>query len=242
MEFRNLDISGIGGGYGIYSGGDVLIEDCIIHHVTFMGIHVYDAEDIPANYIVRNNIIRDITHSYFFGKPDPRLYGMIVNGTNGQIYNNIIYGLSLAGGLTNNVGILAYRDSGQKIWHNTIVNNPGTGGIRVDMAASVEIRNNLVFGNGYAAYVTTGSNTVESNNMFNVQPDFVNPSGRDFQLTPTSPAVDAGGSLSAVTTDLAGVARPQGSRPDIGAYEYRGQAAAAPGPPAPPTGVRIVSN
>ena len=41
-------------------------------------------------------------------------------------------------------------------------------------------------------------------------------------LLPGSPAIDAGISVAGVTTDQRGIARPQGSAPDIGAFESRG--------------------
>jgi len=49
---------------------------------------------------------------------------------------------------------------------------------------------------------------------------FVNPSGNDYHLKSTSPAKDAGTTLSDVTDDLEGVSRPQGTAYDIGCYEY----------------------
>jgi hypothetical protein len=50
-----------------------------------------------------------------------------------------------------------------------------------------------------------------------------------------SPVADAGEALASVRTDYAGIARPQGSSHDIGAYELAATAA-----PSAPTGVRIV--
>jgi hypothetical protein len=44
----------------------------------------------------------------------------------------------------------------------------------------------------------------------------------DFRLLGTSPAVDRGETLSYVTVDHVGRARPQGCCYDIGAYEYAG--------------------
>jgi hypothetical protein len=63
------------------------------------------------------------------------------------------------------------------------------------------------------------------------QPQFVNQANRDLHLLSTSPAIDAGGTpdynagapaylQAGMTTDYADVTRPQGSRYDIGAYEY----------------------
>jgi hypothetical protein len=52
-------------------------------------------------------------------------------------------------------------------------------------------------------------------------PLFVDVAGKDFHVQPTSPAIDAATSGSVSTDhDLDGVARPQGSAPDLGAYEH----------------------
>ncbi len=49
---------------------------------------------------------------------------------------------------------------------------------------------------------------------------FVDAEGGDFHLKEGSPAIDAGVAVGAVTTDIDGVKRPQGSAFDIGCYEY----------------------
>jgi len=51
---------------------------------------------------------------------------------------------------------------------------------------------------------------------------FVNVSGNDYHLSPSSPAVDHGVTLADVPTDLAGTTRPQGAAYDVGAYELTG--------------------
>ncbi len=48
-------------------------------------------------------------------------------------------------------------------------------------------------------------------------------------LLPGSPAIDAGITVAGVTTDQRGVARPQGTAPDIGAFELRGFSIAVTG-------------
>lgn len=50
-------------------------------------------------------------------------------------------------------------------------------------------------------------------------PQFVNLAQGDYQLRPFSPCRDAGKTLASVTHDLLGVARPQGTAYDMGAYE-----------------------
>lgn len=58
-----------------------------------------------------------------------------------------------------------------------------------------------------------------SNNLMNTNPQFVNPGAGDFHLKPNSPAIDAGKTVN-VPFDYDGVARPQGSKIDLGMFEY----------------------
>ncbi|MBW2459639.1 MAG: putative Ig domain-containing protein, partial [Deltaproteobacteria bacterium] len=59
-----------------------------------------------------------------------------------------------------------------------------------------------------------------ANDLLGVDPLFVAPGSDDLRIGPDSPAIDAGDELTEVTTDLAGVTRPQGAGWDIGAWEY----------------------
>lgn len=56
--------------------------------------------------------------------------------------------------------------------------------------------------------------------ILNQDPQFVDPGNYDFYLQPGSPAIDNGDSLFEVTHDIIGTPRPQGTKWDIGAYEY----------------------
>ena len=244
-EFINVTVHGGGrsGGcgtacsvYGFYvSGSRILIDNCDIYDVSALGVHVYSQASVPRENTVRNCRIHSINES-----GTPYVGGILLSGDNNQVYNNVIYGVNFQRN-SGDAGIVVYTGSGNKIWNNTIVNN-GTNGIKIDSgAANTEVRNNIAYGNSGSAFVNQGTGTTESNNLFGVDPLFVNLSGNDFKLKADSRAVDAGTNVSAVTTDLSGVARPQGRTHDIGAYEFSGQPAAS-GAPAPPTGVRIVSN
>lgn len=225
-------------GYAIYvSGPNHIIENCDIYDTSARGIDLYTTGDPTTNVTIRNNRIHDITRTGVAGQYVGVLFA--ANANNNYIYNNLIYNIGVGG---QGVGIWAGAYSspnGNKIWNNTIYNSKEDG-IRIESSATnTEVRNNIAYLNTGANYVNGSGTTQVSNNLFGVDPLFVNPSARDFQLKDTSPAVDTGNSLSVVTSDFAGVPRPQGTRHDIGAYEFRGQAT---GPPAPPTGVRIVSN
>ena len=58
-----------------------------------------------------------------------------------------------------------------------------------------------------------------AHDLVNVDPLFVDSANNDFHLSPGSPAIDVGEARPEVTTDHDGVARPQGTGWDIGAYE-----------------------
>lgn len=83
--------------------------------------------------------------------------------------------------------------------------------------------------NGIGGYVPfTQSNNLRVNTLTDAK--FVNGAGANYKLTSTSPAVDKGKDLSSynisgLSKDLAGVARPQNGKYDIGAYEYAAAAA-----------------
>jgi len=61
---------------------------------------------------------------------------------------------------------------------------------------------------------------VGASNLLNMDPQFVSPAANDFHLMSTSPAIDKANPASSDAHDLDGTSRPQGSRNDIGAYEY----------------------
>src|SRR6266850_4483547 len=100
--------------------------------------------------------------------------------------------------------------------------------------------NSIAYGNGSAygnIYDSTGATF--SNNLCNNagggctlggNPGFPGAAGGDFHLTPSSPAIDAGASLSEVPTDFEGTPRPQGSAYDIGADEYGAGSGGSPTP------------
>lgn len=70
----------------------------------------------------------------------------------------------------------------------------------------------------------TGSN-VTGNGFVRSDPEFVNISGEpstwDFHLQAGSPCIDAGRDANAPQKDMDGTLRPQGTRVDIGAYEWK---------------------
>ena len=61
------------------------------------------------------------------------------------------------------------------------------------------------------------------NDLWLVDPKFVNFAAKDFHLQSTSPLINAGAPLIGATNDYDGVSRPQGAGHDIGAYELKSQ-------------------
>jgi hypothetical protein len=83
----------------------------------------------------------------------------------------------------------------------------------------VMLTNNIIYGNHHAI-LGSNAQVIQSNNLVNINPGFVAEANHDFHLRAGSPAIDAGVMLRSVLDDFDGVLRPQGARPDIGAYEY----------------------
>lgn len=238
FELQNLTIHGGGrpgcsydnhcNGYGIYLGTrSSLIENCDIYDTSAAGIHAYHVNSSSDGSIIRNNRVHDITRT----GNGSQVWGILVVGSGNRVYNNLIYNINAGDVNSGNAGIAVSR-SDNEIYNNTIVNNR-SGGIALDENASnTEVRNNIVYGSGGSDFVNRGANTGESNNLFGVDPQFVGASANNFQLRPSSPAIDAGTRLSLVISDFSAITRPQGSAYDIGAYEFGAQRAAEPRAPA----------
>jgi parallel beta-helix repeat protein len=216
-EVINSDIYG-GYYYAFYiNGADMLLEGNRIHDNGGFGVHLYrEGGGTVNNNIIRNNIF------YNNGNHDPRgqqSFGLIIaSGSNNVAYNNVFY--------SNQSGIqVAYTNGGanNQIYNNTIYGNSISGIDVFNDAPGTVIKNNIIFKNGDGSssqqIIDRGATgTVQSNNLI-TNPQFVNVSANDFSLQAASPAINAGLTVSQVTTDIKGIARPQGTAYDIGAYE-----------------------
>lgn len=130
---------------------------------------------------------------------------------------------------------------------NNISYSPNTDFIYVYTSSgfSGTVANNLIF-NGAISSATPGGLNF-TGNLPNTDPLLVNPGNSTIDstvmvnanLNSGSPAIDAGLTISDVTNDYAGMARPQGSGYDIGALEFVGATSAKP---LPPTNLRVLAN
>ncbi len=137
----------------------------------------------------------------------------------------------------------------------TVGSNCWPVGIALNNAPYSTVKNNIFYDFRYMAYSIEGSSetgldagynltyrsdgitpsgTRRPNDLWGVDPKLVNPAQKDFHLQSTSPAIDAGASISGVIGDYDGNSRPQGAGYDIGAYEYVG-ALLDTTPPSTPT-------
>jgi len=133
-----------------------------------------------------------------------------------NIYNNTFYNNGSNGAifLTNNG--TSVGTTGVSIINNIISNSPISVNLNAGGSISTET-NNLFYGNN--------SNPYQGSSYLTANPQFKNPSAGIFSLQSTSPAVNAGTAIAAVTTDISGNKRPPYS---IGAYELTGVAPSAP--------------
>ena len=165
-------------------------------------------------------------------------HALYLHSTNTMVMNNVFYGfvagwgvqtaLGFGGVIANNTfAFTSPNDGGQvMLWdvdsnvsvENNIFYNPPLGVALNSYSftpASCTLSHNLVYGGTLGGIsACTASNTVVAN------PNFVNAAGDNFQLQAGSPAIDAGVTVSGVSTDYNGVSRPQGSAFDIGAFEF----------------------
>jgi len=193
----------------------------------------------PAtNWYIDGNVFHDI------GRIGGQSYmdfdhGIYAAGSNATIINNIFYNINkgwsiqVANGATNwlianNTFAFSSAGNGQiMLWNtingisiiNNIFYNPSGYAIERYQASlnGCLIDTNLVSGSSSMMPDTTGCSVLHTS--FG-NPNFINPGAGDFQTQAGGAGINNGMMLGAVTSDIRGVSRPQGSWIDIGAYEF----------------------
>jgi uncharacterized protein YjdB len=166
------------------------------------GVYVAEANAVT----IRNNLFWDNTHGWAVQR-----YNTGGHVTAGLVIANNTF----SGENPNRDGHITLSTPATSVRiENNIFYNPRAKAFSGTATMSGVARNNLVYD-----ATLGGPNGLTVSGTLIDDPDFVNLGTEDFHLQVGSPAIDAGVTLTDVTTDLEGTERPQGSAHDRGAYE-----------------------
>jgi hypothetical protein len=243
LRVQGLLIAGPGvvGGtlvYGLEGSDHVDLVDNEIRGSTCQGIFLEEQTD---DWRILRNWIHDNGHGC-----DQQAHGVYLQGDGHLVANNVIEGHPEGYGiqaydynrdarLVNNTivhsgrgGIVAGGDgcrsegtcgvAGIEIANNIVAFNSTEGIVaNADAPRSCDVHDNLAFRNGSGSFSEGWPQGCLGVNR-TADPRFA---GATYHLSAGSPAVDAADAAAAVSPDRDGVVRPEGKRPDIGAYELR---------------------
>jgi len=208
-----------------------------------------------SNWIVRNNLFRNIRAADGFGLAGPSVLawkGTIGTIVEGNLFLNCQYGIALgldgafpgdhAGGIVRNnlfhrtsaqsgdVGIVINNSANTKVFHNTIVLSgtyPNAIEYRFPGTTGFVAQNNL---SDAAVRQRDGASGTAIGNITNAAPDwFLDAGAGDLHLRDTATlAIDQAAPLADVTSDYDGDSRPVGTAADVGADELTGTASSRP--------------
>ena len=166
--------------------------------------------------------------------------GISINYNNTRVNNNVI----AHNEAPRSAGV-SINQAATILNHNTIAHNSGGDGVGlfVGQDATMAVTNTMIVSHTVGISVTAGSTATLEGTLWGVDPwtnlsdwsgngavftgavniwgdpDFLDPDGGDYHIGPNSAAINAGVD-SAVTDDIDGDTRPQGSSYDIGADEF----------------------
>lgn len=209
-EIIGCTVHGIGttqAHHGIYiETSNNLVERCDCYNNAGFGIHVYNVPATASDNIVR--YCRCYDNATAAGNGSGILVG---SGTGNLAHHNLCWG--------NKHGIHVEFNAVDTLVYNNSCYNNSANSITVEDGTGAIIRNNATLLGDWGNYNDAGTGTTASNNVFAVDPLWVNPGANDFHLQAGSPCRDAGIDV-ALTEDYDGVSVPQETNPAIGAYEY----------------------
>jgi hypothetical protein len=232
--------------HGIYgSQPGTIIRGNVFEEIAGAGIHQYHQGDPPAGggCEFSGNVFRQPRPLTVRTGKETYYVDIIAWGQgNNRIFNNVFYGEGKRSGISlNSVGnrvchntfvdcasaIQFHRDKP----HNQVLNNIFQGTSRSFLVWPADALPQALDYNLY--YQASGAPRWERDGVMHhaftayeqssgeTHSRYADPHLADARPRPGSPAIDAGMTLSDVPTDGDGVARPQGSAFDIGAYEHR---------------------
>ena len=180
-------------------------NDALAHSTDEGGVGFTMAD--ANNIIIRNNQIDAFVNIF------------LANSTSISIVNNTLIGNTEQNLSYYPAGVELDSASANTVIENNIFYNQPGNIIYVKGSQPVSGKNLVYRDDGQPIYTTDTYNS--ANDLWGINPLFVNPQNGDYRLQAGSPAIDAGYNLSnLVTNDFVGTLRPQGAGYDIGAYEY----------------------
>lgn len=204
LTINNSLIAGNSGG-GIDGAGGLSISNSTVSDN-------YDADNAGIRWLNGAVTLRNVTVS---GNRGIDSGGININGATTVILNSTIAGNFGANGVAAHTGGLRIEDGTVSLKNTIVADNNG---FTRDVNGTVVSQGNNLIRN------TTGASGFIASDLLNVNPQlggFANNGGATYtiSLLSTSPAINAGNNAGAPATDQRGIARPQGSAADIGAYE-----------------------
>ncbi len=213
-----------GGGMLSVEGSPVLTNVTFMHNAAvgfFTDFLLFGSGGGLSNY--KSN--PRLTNVTFFGNSAYDYGGGIENFDSSPVLTNVTFSNNSAHGGDGD----GMYNSGQSkpVLINVIIANSGSGGDCVNFGPNSAIADtsshNLIEDSAHACGLTDGvnGNIIGKDPQLGALTDFGGPGRQVFPLKSGSPAIDAGADNECPSTDQRGVARPQGSHCDIGAYEVR---------------------
>ena len=201
----NVGLSSPQASIGVQAPGTVTVDRTIVN-----GGAELIAFDTGALMKITNSVIENQNGS------DGALVSQLLGSAPGSItvsFSTILNSLVKCGTNPGTPPCMSGGDPGVCL-DSTIVLNTGSGAPSDTITGPTCVAN-------YVIAMPQSTALTGANNKLGVDPMLVDPASGDYHLKPNSPAVDAADPTATATPDLDGTPRPQGSRADIGAFEYK---------------------
>lgn len=220
-----------GRGIQIFSDTGRLMTNVRIHHNLIHNIHldgILFGDNNGTGNQAYNNVVYQVADPTMQGpSADPGVGGGCIRFNSPalvvQVYNNTFVDCAADNSASDSEGIRFQAGNTITLRNNIVASNVNlTSGsapyVRVESAMTIASSNNLWNGAGAAP------TNINDTNSQTGAPLFVSAAVANFHVTAISPAIDHGSTAvnALVSNDFDGNARPQGSAPDIGAFESNG--------------------
>ncbi len=150
----------------------------------------------------------------------PAQLSLVVQDSSSMVFRDSL----VADGSSEGIGTFADDPGAEMRLVNITVADHSSGALFIFGPGTKSVYNSIFFNNGDGPSFQKGTDI--GNNLIDADPFFIDPGGRDYRLSPGSPAVDRGNNLPPGvlgTLDLDRDARVEGPAVDIGAYELASQ-------------------